>query len=540
MDMLFLKLLNMSISATWLILAVFILRLLLKRAGGKIRTLLWVLVAVSLLSPFSIESGFSLLPSAEPIPQNIVYDAKPGIDSGFEVLDEAVKPMLQNSLSPTEGYSINPVQVYIIVGFWLWLAGITVLLAYALVSYFVLKRRTNASVNLFDNVYVCDEINSSFVLGFVKPKIYLESSIDDEHREYVIRHEQAHIKRGDNFVKVFGFMVLALHWFNPLVWISYGLFCRDMELACDEEVIGQMNSIEKKKYSQALLSCAFHSKAAFVCPVAFGEISVKTRIKAVLKYKKAPLWLGVLALAICLAAALLLMTDPVQPKPFEPEDVYKLVRAEVMGEYVQERENSLKAIEEKLSNAKKMTVEPACEFSMKIYLQRADGTVGFVEPAMDGCEIFRCGEEYYEYGINKSESVLALVGFEPFNQKEEFDAQGRLIKQTAYNYFEPFAIVEYSYEGDKIVSQTHRDGEGGIQGVEKLEYDEQGRNSFTHFYTPNVYGELQLQHSMETVFDEQGNYKETRMYRADGSLIESIGVTEPGMISLDAHGNPIE
>ena len=243
MSTVFLKILNISLTAGWLILAVIILRLLLKKAPKWIRCLLWALVAIRLLLPFSIESVLSLVPSSEVIPTNIVYEQKPVIDSGIRVVNNAVNPVITETFAPAIGDSVNPLQIVVSVASVVWIAGIAGMLIYALISFLLLKRRVRASVPLNHDdekskrILLCDEIKSPFILGIFKPIIYIPSSLDNETRQFVIAHETAHLKRRDNLWKPLGFLLLSVYWFHPLCWVAYILLCRDIESACDEKVI---------------------------------------------------------------------------------------------------------------------------------------------------------------------------------------------------------------------------------------------------------------------------------------------------------------
>ena len=226
MSALFLKILNLTINASWLILAVIAARLLLKKAPRWISCLLWGLVAVRLLCPISLESVLSILPSAKVVPENIEMVQDPHIDSGVRIIDNAVNPVIEKSFSPDAVSSVNPMQVVVFMGSILWLTGMTVMLLYALISYILLRRKVRASVAMYDRVKECDEVDSPFILGIFRPEIYVPSGIDENTLELVIAHEEAHLKRHDHWWKPFGFGLLAIYWFNPLCWVAYVLLCR--------------------------------------------------------------------------------------------------------------------------------------------------------------------------------------------------------------------------------------------------------------------------------------------------------------------------
>lgn len=310
LESVFLKLVNMSLSASFLILAVMLVRLLFKKAPKWIFCLLWGCVALRLLIPFSIESSFSLLPSSDPLPAEILYTPEPMIESGIPQIDEFINPILSESMTPAPGASVNPTQVWSFILAAVWVIGMALLLLYALVSYLLVRRKVRESVPLQDNIRLCDKIPSPFILGMLRPMIYLPSSMNDADAAYVIAHENAHLARRDHLWKPFGFALLILHWFNPLVWVGYILLCRDIELACDEKVIGKMETAEKKQYSEVLLACSVHRRLIAACPLAFGEVGVKERIKNVLNYKKPAFWIIVLALIACVVTAVCFLTNP--------------------------------------------------------------------------------------------------------------------------------------------------------------------------------------------------------------------------------------
>lgn len=315
METVFIKLLNMSITAGWLILAVVILRAVFKRAPKSILCVLWALVGIRLICPFSIKSVLSAVPSVETVPQNILYSRAPAIDSGIEALNESINPILSQSLAPDMAMSVNPMQVIAFAASAVWIAGMAALLLYTAISYLRLRKRVATAVRLKDNIWQSEAVTSPFVLGVFRPRIYLPFGMDEESMRHVIKHETAHIKRRDHWIKPAGFLLLTVYWFNPLIWLAYSLMCRDIELACDEQAIKALNADDKKAYSAALLACSVSRRSIAACPLAFGEIGVKQRIKNVLNYKKPAFWIIAAALASCLAVAVLFMTDPTPKKP---------------------------------------------------------------------------------------------------------------------------------------------------------------------------------------------------------------------------------
>ena len=307
----FLKLLNLSISASWLVLAVLVLRLISKRSPKWVNVLLWGIVALRLVLPFSIESALSLIPSAETVsPAAVQFDPAPTITSGVSVIDNAVNPSLSEHFAAVPTASVNPLYVWAYLAGWVWLIGLGAMLLYALVSYLRLRRRVSVSLPVQDHIYLCDAISSPFILGVVKPHIYLPSGLDEVQRQNVLAHEQAHLARRDHWWKPLGFALLAVYWFNPVLWLAYTLLCRDIELACDERVIRTMDESAVKTYSTVLLACSMPRKAVITCPLAFGEVGVKERVRNALHYKKPAFWVVAASVTVCVVVAVCFLTDP--------------------------------------------------------------------------------------------------------------------------------------------------------------------------------------------------------------------------------------
>ena len=310
MDDVFLKLVNLSISASWLILAVLVLRVVLKKAPKWVMPLLWGVVALRLVCPFSIESALSLIPSAETIPSEIVTETREPVLYEQATLDIVTNPTLPSAAEVPVGVSRQQAQVDFNIYSVLWLAGMAALLVHALVSAGKLKRKLATAILLRDNIYESEFVDSPFVFGVVKPNIYLPMHMDEGTAAYVIAHEHAHLARRDHWWKVLGYLVLALHWFNPLVWVAYILFCRDIELACDEKVVKGLDGAARADYSQALLSCAAPGRAVAACPLAFGEGNIKTRVKSALHYKKPAFWVAAAAVLAVVIVAVCFLTNP--------------------------------------------------------------------------------------------------------------------------------------------------------------------------------------------------------------------------------------
>lgn len=310
MDDVFLKLVNLSISASWLILAVLVLRVVLKKAPKWVMPLLWGVVALRLVCLFSIESALSLIPSAETIPSEIVTETREPVLYEQATLDIVTNPTLPSAAEVPVGVSRQQAQVDFNIYSVLWLASMAALLVHALVSAGKLKRKLATAILLRDNIYESEFVDSPFVFGVVKPNIYLPMHMDEGTAAYVIAHERAHLARRDHWWKVLGYLVLALHWFNPLVWVAYILFCRDIELACDEKVVKGLDGAARADYSQALLSCAAPKRAVAACPLAFGEGNIKTRVKSALHYKKPAFWVAAAAVLAVVIVAVCFLTNP--------------------------------------------------------------------------------------------------------------------------------------------------------------------------------------------------------------------------------------
>ncbi len=310
MSELFLEIVNRSIAASWIVIAVLVLRLCLKKAPKWVNVLLWGIVAVRLIFPFSIESALSLIPSAETVSPSIMMETAPSVQTGVPALDQVINPVIDHSLSPAPGASANPLQIWIPVLTVIWLLGVAALFLYSAVSYRRLRRRVCEAVILRDNIYQSENVCSPFVLGIIRPKIYLPYHMDKREMDHVIAHEQTHIRRRDHWWKPLGFLLLTVHWFNPLLWLGYILLCRDIELACDEKVIREMGSEQRADYTQALVSCSVSRRSIAACPLAFGEVGIKERVKSVMNYKKPAFWIVLASVVVCAVAAVCFLTDP--------------------------------------------------------------------------------------------------------------------------------------------------------------------------------------------------------------------------------------
>ena len=311
MSELFLKIVNMSISASWAVVAVLALRFCLKKAPKWVNVLLWGIVAARMVFPFSIESVLSLIPSAETISPTIMMEQSPSVQTGVPALNHVINPVISSSFTPAPGASANPLQIWIPVLTGIWLFGIAALFLYSAVSYWRLHRKVCEAVILRGNIYQSEKVCSPFVLGIIRPKIYLPYHMDSREMDHVIAHEQTHIRRKDHWWKPLGFLLLTTHWFNPLMWLSYVLLCRDIELACDEKVIRKMSNEQRADYTQALVACSVDRRLITACPLAFGEIGVKERVKSVMNYKKPAFWIVLASVIVCAVIAVCFLTNPI-------------------------------------------------------------------------------------------------------------------------------------------------------------------------------------------------------------------------------------
>lgn len=390
MERIFTLFLNITIEASWLILAVILIRFLLKSAPKWIRCVMWTMVGLKLAIPFTIESRLSLVPDT----QNIAA-----------VTDYVAAENITQSVSVTEIASV------------IWAIGVTLMLGYMLLSFLLLKRKVNESIPVKDNVMLCDNIASPFVLGFIRPKIYLSSSMTENEKQFVLAHEQAHLKRGDNFWKPLGFLLLSVHWFNPLCWVAYWLFNKDIELACDEKVIKDLDSKGRKAYSTALLVCNSGRYMVTACPVAFGENNVKSRIKSVLSYKKPTVYIMSVAVILCAVVAVGFMTSPeTQAKEPEPTVAETTAATEPVTEKVTETQKVTEKATETTAPPTEATTKPV-ETVAPTTAPQTVATTAPTQATIEATESNRGG----------------LVEIQPF---EESEAYKRQMNENihAYNY----------------------------------------------------------------------------------------------------------
>ena len=310
MNSVFLTLFNMSLTASWLVLAVVVFKLIFKKAPRFIHCLLWALVALRLLLPFSLESVLSLVPSAEVISHDIItsdhFDVHTGLVATNRVINEYLDDHYYEGVTVSNNFGSNLTEILAII----WLAGLSALLIYAIISYLRLRLKTKEAVKTNGGYFLCDNIPTPFILGIIRPKIYIPSSVKEEDIEFVLSHERAHIKRRDYLWKPLGYLLLCVYWFNPVMWLAFVLLCRDIEFACDEKVLKNEGESIKKAYSNALLNCSMPKRVVSACPLAFGETGVRKRISAVLNYKKPAFWVVLVAVISCVVIAVCFLTNP--------------------------------------------------------------------------------------------------------------------------------------------------------------------------------------------------------------------------------------
>ena len=388
MGAVFLKVLNMSITAGWFILAVLCIRLLFRKIPKWMNCLLWGVVAIRLICPFSIESPFSILSSTEPIKSSAVVEGEvrndiPSIDSRLTIVQNTINPMLTETFAYNESDSVAPLQVVTFAASLVWCCGMVLLIICAMGSVVKLHKLVNEAVCVRENIYICDAVKSPFILGIFRPRIYFSSALREREMDYILAHESAHLKRKDHWWKALGYLLLCIHWFNPLCWVAYSLLCKDIELACDEKAAKNMTFHEKKEYAKVLLSCAGQRSLIMVCPLAYGEVGVKERVKSVLNYKKPTLWIMIATAAVLVILAVCFLTNPtkgdveLQNPIDENKDVYESVNSpsteQMPSEEMQEENDTIQNImlyEQPESDKVCIKVQPAmiAEYAYYYYI----------------------------------------------------------------------------------------------------------------------------------------------------------------------------
>ncbi len=446
----FLKTLNMSIAASWLILVVVLLRFVLKKTPKWIAVLLWGIVALRLAVPFSFESALSLIPSAQTIPEKVMSGPSFDVQTGIAPIDDRINDYLGSYYA--EGITVpahNGANTMTVLSA-LWIIGIVLLIVYTAISYIRVRRSVSERVPYEGNIFLCDHVRSPFILGLVRPRIYLPSHMDMVAMESVIAHEKAHLKRRDHWWKPLGFLILTVHWSNPLCWIAYVLLCRDIELACDEKVIRQMDVDGKKQYSVALLECSAGRRLVTICPLAFGEVGVKERIKNVLNYKKSAFWVIVAAVIACGLVTVCFATSPKQSFPQE-QRASRAVEPQLTEAFSQTEEEAVQS----LKLTKDMEVDSRGD--MKLYRRK----------------YLWCGMELdtdIALGYGVPGSIRAITSIKKETEWETAEACFDLFKEQFGN---PLAYTVGSSGGGTNYEYTEGAEKGAFQEYHGLEGDHQ-------------------------------------------------------------------
>lgn len=463
MEAVFLKLLNMSIAASWLVLVVVVLRMVLKKAPKAIRCFLWALVAFRLICPFSFESVLSLIPSAETVPENIMYVQEPVLYTGIPVINNMVNPVLSETFTQPVEESVNPMQLVTFLSSIVWVAGLIAMTIYAVYSYSRIHRKVAASVHLKDNLYLCDYIDTPFILGIVKPRIYLPSTLKTEQTVYVVAHEKAHLKRRDHWWKPLGFTLLSIYWFNPLIWLAYILLCRDIELACDERVIQELGESEKKSYSETLLLCSIPRKMIVACPVAFGEVGVKERVRTVLHYKKPAFRIMVVAVIACIVVAVCFLTNPKEEK--EEAEKQQILEQPISEPDLQQNEEPQIYVEGTIFHYKgtdfDITERNSLVYNVREYIELDSYilVVGSIGKNAEYYGVFNTATQTFERDIEASRLIYRNNDIRTmvyFFEKEIFDYDGNVIRTCELEESEYIYDISFAEDGTKLKIEIGR------------------------------------------------------------------------------------
>jgi beta-lactamase regulating signal transducer with metallopeptidase domain len=490
MNELFLKMVNLGVTASYLALAVTLIRVIFRKVPKRVFPFLWGLVALRLLFPFSIESPLSLIPSGEIVGPEILVAEEPAIHSGIAYVNRVVNPILKESLAPDPVTGSHPVRTSVSIAFVIWVVGVAVMLLYALISYLRLKRDVKTAVRLELGVWKSERIASPFVLGLIRPQIYLPFSLSESDVDYVLAHERAHIARKDHWIKPLGYLLLSLHWFNPVMWIAYVLFCRDVELACDERVIKGLNREQRADYSQSLLTCSISHGRITACPLAFGEIGVKERVKRVLNYKKPTFWVILAVVAAGVILAVCFLTYP----PKTDIDVSKPTETEVP-----------KSTETDVS-------------------KRTEGEVKESWPALADIRKNYSAEEAEADGCVVMDGETMLAGEKAWADFENSTAAGREAKVRIYQMYAyqrgVYTVKELSYDGSTFLLQFY-DSKGVDEYLYSRNYkylvkslfqpDPESSNLSLHYLLsddPNVTAEGYLAHMFSSYYSPDSIYNQ--------------------------------
>lgn len=445
MDNLFIDFLNTSITASYIIIAVLLIRAIFKKIPKKFVCALWAIAGLRLVLPFSVESAFSLIPSTKTIDPVSGNSYGVRLNSGITAVDIPVNNYLVESEMAATTQAITPSDknvIFSVISI-LWIVGIIAIMLYGAISYLKLRKTVSTAVLFKENIYQSEAVVSPFILGLLKPRIYVPFALNNAACDYVVAHETAHIKRRDHLIKPIGFLILAVYWFNPLVWVGYIMLCRDIERACDEKVIADMNSEERKLYAGALLDCAVNRRRITACPLAFGEVGIKERIKGVVSYKKPAFWVIAAAVVVCAVIAVCFLTNPKNGDGNDYEYPYRII-AEIR------REGSDEIIT-KVLTAEKGDRHPVADgivFTVAdVNLQTGEIDLGF-DGENQPVSVFS-GKEIGLFGVNLNQShkVLTADGAEitfSFVQTQTLDSaiSDSIMEHCRGKYYEGSAAFE--------------------------------------------------------------------------------------------------
>jgi len=506
MSGLFLTVLNMSLTASYVILFVILIRLALKKAPKIISYALWGVVAFRLVVPFSFESMFSLMPrnvNTVPIPHNIIYQQNPQINSGILYVDTMVNGSLP---APAVGASANPMQIYISVASDLWILGIILLLIYSLASVFLLKRQLKNARLMEHNIYEAANLKTPFVLGIISPKIYLPVGLSKEEWRYIHLHEQTHIQRNDHIIKIIAFLIVIMHWFNPLVWIAFMLMSMDMELSCDERVLKNTDSDIKKSYANSLLSLATGRHILNGSPLAFGEGNVKWRIKNVLNYKKPKFWVIIISILVVIVVGIGLLANPKTESQFSITDLRPMImvngelyldtgkqipveidESAIIGEVSSSVDQSEKPTEEGQTNFVSIGSKYA-HFEDNIVVLINDEWVLFVKETVDYTEDHE-NSNYDKISAYLKEECINV--FSPYYELLDFiisDYQEEVVNGNVEAVFH-YKMIDKNYDRDRDTVEYIKEAkERGDKNYQQL-YDEYLQPRENNFYFKAVIDE---------------------------------------------------
>ena len=464
MEKVFLEILNRGITAGWLVLAVLVLRLVFRRAPKKFFVVLWAFVGLRLVIPFSLESTLSLIPSAETVPQEALTAESPAIQSGIRPIDNAVNPVISRTLQPGSAGHAKPLQNLAAIAGIIWAAGAGIMLLYAFISWLRIRLRVRAAVHMEDRIWACDYIDTPFILGVLRPRFFLPSSLSGEDREAVIAHEKAHLARRDHLWKPLGFLLLSVFWFHPLLWAAYIMLCRDIEYACDEKVLAGLDRSGQKNYAEALLNVSVPRRMIIASPLAFGETGVKGRIKNVLRYKKATVGIAAAAVILLAVVALCFLTNPRKMQiVIAKEDVDRVEyhRHDYNSTYQVARSSEAEMVDSLIDEVNGDYTYAGKNWSFKNWFKSGGGADSLRFYSADGTQIQEIsflstgyvlepaflGEREYrsEKGILNIERIEACFPDMPWNQLSEEEKLERMLSRCVYDQCSRlYELAEYS------------------------------------------------------------------------------------------------